>query len=448
MIAYLGYKSFVTNLTNFLDVLLVIFIPWSAVNLADYFLIRRGRYDVASFFAADGAYGRFAWRGLLAYAAGLAAQWPFVSQPDYTGPLVKTLGGADISWLVGWFTAAITYLLLVASCRTRTPASPLTWRCTHAAISCRPPGCRSSTTATPPAAATRGAAAHWTKEGIEDVEMMHALAPDAALVYLQIPDADPGLMYDQALSWLVSHVRPDVVSYSSGTPEFTGPARHSPGCRPPPAPGSPWWPPPGTPGPPSRPAPACGRRSIALWPASDPLVTALGGTWLHVDRAGNRVRPDTAFSDAGGSWAGGAGLSAIFSRPAWQDSVRRIVGDHRGIADVSMDASECSPVAVYQQALAPAGWGTSQGTSMSTALFAALAADAAQAAGHRLGVLGPALYSLRGLADGLLDVTEGSDSIPGMPGWPARPGYDLPTGIGTVAAALPFVTALARAAPG
>ena len=112
--AYLGYRSFVTNLTNFLDVLLVIFIPWSAVNLADYFLVRRGRYDVASFFTADGAYGRFAWRGLLAYAIGLAAEWPFVSQPDYTGPLVKTLGGADISWLVGWFAAAIVYLLLVA----------------------------------------------------------------------------------------------------------------------------------------------------------------------------------------------------------------------------------------------------------------------------------------------------------------------------------------------
>ena len=114
VIAYLGYTSFVTNLTNFLDVLLVIFIPWSAVNLADYFVVRRGSYDVASFFAADGAYGRFAWRGLVACAAGLAAEWPFVSQPDHTGPLVKTLGGAGISWLVGWFTAAILYLLFVA----------------------------------------------------------------------------------------------------------------------------------------------------------------------------------------------------------------------------------------------------------------------------------------------------------------------------------------------
>jgi nucleobase:cation symporter-1, NCS1 family len=113
VIACLGYQHFVTNLTNFLDVLLVIFIPWSAVNLADYFVVRHGRYDIASFFTADGTYGRFAWRGLLAYTVGLAAEWPFVSQPDYTGPLVRALGGADISWLVGWFTAAIVYLLLV-----------------------------------------------------------------------------------------------------------------------------------------------------------------------------------------------------------------------------------------------------------------------------------------------------------------------------------------------
>jgi len=117
VIACFGYQQFVTNLSNFLDVLLVLFIPWSAVNLADYFLIRHGSYDVASFFTAGGAYGRFAWRGLLAYAIGLAAEWPFVSQPDYTGPLVKPLGGADISWLVGWFAAAIVYLALTAPAR-------------------------------------------------------------------------------------------------------------------------------------------------------------------------------------------------------------------------------------------------------------------------------------------------------------------------------------------
>jgi NCS1 family nucleobase:cation symporter-1 len=111
VVALVGYRSFVTNLTNFLDVLLVLFIPWSAVNLADYFVVRRARYDVGSFFTPDGVYGRFAWPGLVAYAVGLAAEWPFVSQPDYTGPFVKHLGGADISWLVGWFIAAAVYLV-------------------------------------------------------------------------------------------------------------------------------------------------------------------------------------------------------------------------------------------------------------------------------------------------------------------------------------------------
>jgi nucleobase:cation symporter-1, NCS1 family len=117
VIALVGYQSFVTNLTNFLDVLLVVFIPWSAVNLTDYFAVRHGRYDVASFFTARGAYGRLAWRGLLAYAIGLAVEWPFISQPDYAGPLVKPLGGADISWVIGWIVPAAVYLLLARADR-------------------------------------------------------------------------------------------------------------------------------------------------------------------------------------------------------------------------------------------------------------------------------------------------------------------------------------------
>ncbi len=120
LLAVIGYKHFVSNLSNFLDVLLTIFIPWSAVNLTDYFLVRRGNYDVTAFFIPNGVYGKFAWRGLLAYAIGLAAQWPFVSQPDYVGPLVSHLGGADISWLVGFFVSAIVYLVLLVTTRTET----------------------------------------------------------------------------------------------------------------------------------------------------------------------------------------------------------------------------------------------------------------------------------------------------------------------------------------
>jgi nucleobase:cation symporter-1, NCS1 family len=76
-------------------------------------VIRKAHYDVESFFVPDGIYGKVACRGLLAYAIGLAAEWPFVWQPDYTGLLVAKRGGSDISWIVGWVVAAAVYLLLM-----------------------------------------------------------------------------------------------------------------------------------------------------------------------------------------------------------------------------------------------------------------------------------------------------------------------------------------------
>jgi NCS1 family nucleobase:cation symporter-1 len=118
VVAVLGYKHFVNNLSNLLDDLLLVFIPWSAVNITDYFAVRHGRYDVAAFFdPSGGPYGKVAWRGIVAVLAGFAAEWPFTSQPDYTGPLVSRLGGADISWIIGWIVAAGVYLLLASGIR-------------------------------------------------------------------------------------------------------------------------------------------------------------------------------------------------------------------------------------------------------------------------------------------------------------------------------------------
>ncbi|HEX5288124.1 MAG TPA: cytosine permease [Streptosporangiaceae bacterium] len=109
VVAVLGYKSFVANLSNLLNVLLAVFIPWSAVNLTDFFFIRHGNYNVASFFVPDSQYGKFAWRGLLAYAIGLVVELPFISQTYWIGWFVNTLGGADISWLVGFVISAGLY---------------------------------------------------------------------------------------------------------------------------------------------------------------------------------------------------------------------------------------------------------------------------------------------------------------------------------------------------
>jgi NCS1 family nucleobase:cation symporter-1 len=117
--ALLGYQHFVGNLSNFLNVLLFVFIPWTAINLTDYYLVKHGDYDVASFFTPRGRYGGFLWRGLISYVLAVAAEVPFIDQAFYTGPLVRVLGGTDISWIVGAVAAVVFYLVAL-----RVPAHP------------------------------------------------------------------------------------------------------------------------------------------------------------------------------------------------------------------------------------------------------------------------------------------------------------------------------------
>jgi subtilase family serine protease len=120
---------------------------------------------------------------------------------------------------------------------------------------------------------------------------------------------------------------------------------------------------------------------VVAWPASDPLVTAVGGTRLTTT-AGRVATTADGYADVlSGGRAGGAGLSAVFPRPPWQDRVANVTGPHRGIADVSMDASPCSPVAAYTSInVLPGrkpGWITIAGTSVAAPLFAGITADAA-----------------------------------------------------------------------
>jgi nucleobase:cation symporter-1, NCS1 family len=111
VLAETGYKTFLTSFENFIDVLLFFFVPWSVINLIDFYIVKKGRYDVRSFFTPHGAYGGWRWTAIIPYLVALAAQVPFLDQTLYTGPMVKVLGGADISWIVGWVVAGAGYLL-------------------------------------------------------------------------------------------------------------------------------------------------------------------------------------------------------------------------------------------------------------------------------------------------------------------------------------------------
>jgi NCS1 family nucleobase:cation symporter-1 len=110
--AALGYNSFLTSFQNFLDVLLFVFIPWSAVNLFDYYFVRKGAYNVQAFFDRNGEYRGFRVIPVLVYLVGLGVELLFINQTFYVGPLVKPLGGVDISWIVGFVVPFGLYWLI------------------------------------------------------------------------------------------------------------------------------------------------------------------------------------------------------------------------------------------------------------------------------------------------------------------------------------------------
>src|SRR6202022_3255269 len=100
--ALLGKNSFMAYYENFILLLLYVLVPWTAVNLVDYYLLRHAQYDLPSFFRQDGGiYGRINAAAVECYVIGILVQLPFVVSPVYTGPAARAMGGLDVSWIVG-----------------------------------------------------------------------------------------------------------------------------------------------------------------------------------------------------------------------------------------------------------------------------------------------------------------------------------------------------------
>jgi subtilase family serine protease len=194
------------------------------------------------------------------------------------------------------------------------------------------------------------------------------------------------------------------------------------------------------------------------WPASDPLVTGVGGTYLCTNAVTgtsvDNVNPPTncqvtpAVREIGWIDSGG-GFSHVFAKPAYQDTLptgSTSIGDMRGVPDVAFQASSRTGPLVYDTGASAGGWFIVGGTSCSSPQFAGLVAIADQIAGHGLGQINPTLYRLAAGPDyGMYfyDVTTGNNQAdPSIPGYPATTGWDPVTGLGTPDAAT-LVPALA-----
>jgi subtilase family serine protease len=208
---------------------------------------------------------------------------------------------------------------------------------------------------------------------------------------------------------------------------------------------------------------------VTSWPASDPLVTAVGGTRLDLDVSGNRNSADTVWNDTysrtanqlvnadngPNPLAGGGGKSVVFGRPSYQNGVRSVVGSRRGVPDISMSAACTGAVNVYQGfGGQPAGWYALCGTSAAAPMFAGIVALADQVAGHPLGLINPALYKMASEhSRGIVSVRSGNTTVSfrqggrshTVHGYGARAGYNLAAGLGTVNGQY-FVPELARLA--
>jgi subtilase family serine protease len=335
--------------------------------------------------------------------------------------------------------------------------------------------------AVPPYDPTNSDMVGWAGETSLDVEYAHTIAPDANILLVETPVSEtegvtgfPQIV--QAEEYVLQHYQVDVISQSFSATEQTFPSLASIESL--------------------RGAyisayqhhvtvlSAAGDSGVANveddgetyylfpttnWPPSDPLVTGVGGTQLHLDANGNHTSPDSVWNDTynvptnqfifgdngPNPLAGGGGESVWFSRPSYQDGVQNVVGNSRGVPDISMSGACDGAVDVYMSfGGQPAGWYPTCGTSEATPLFAGIVALASQVAGHSLGLINPALYTMSELhLPGIVPVTSGNNTVTftqnsqtyTIQGFNAQPVYSLATGVGTVNGAL-FVPELAALA--
>lgn len=126
LVALNASADFIGQFIGLILALLLVLVPWASINLIDFYLIKKGVYDIASIFRADGGiYGRFNPHAIIAYACGILVQLPFANTALYVGPYSNLVEGADLSWLFGLLVTCPLYYCLATRGRSERAARAL-----------------------------------------------------------------------------------------------------------------------------------------------------------------------------------------------------------------------------------------------------------------------------------------------------------------------------------
>jgi nucleobase:cation symporter-1, NCS1 family len=120
IIAIVVKDNLVNSFDAFLIFILYLLVPWTAINLVDFYLVRKGHYSIPDIYDPDGIYGKINWRTMGIYLASLVIEVPFMSLVFYTGPFAPRLGGTDIAWILGLIVPAVLYYVLTPDLRRET----------------------------------------------------------------------------------------------------------------------------------------------------------------------------------------------------------------------------------------------------------------------------------------------------------------------------------------
>ena len=159
------------------------------------------------------------------------------------------------------------------------------------------------------------------------------------------------------------------------------------------------------------------------FPGSSPYALSCGGTNVQADASISTITSETVWDDNPTSSATGGGISTVFAKPSYQNSVTYALNNHRGVPDVSGDADPNTGYVIYYQG----STGVVGGTSCVAPLWSGLLARINQNVGKNIGFLQPAIYANPNVCR---DITQGSNgAYSAGPGWDPCSGWGSPKGV-------------------